>query len=322
MNRGLQEYQDLNYDRAVELLKQATEQLDPRSDDYARIMPYLAASFYFQGQPDSASAAFSSLLIHHPRYEIDQLTFPPAIWAQFETDRRTTSAAEVELPRQSTILVNQDGVLTAKAFVSSRHWVEVDIQRSIGGTLTTLHRGWIADSLELRWQPRNAAGRPIPEGRYFLSVTSTDNARRPVRSVRVPLDVSIFQSDTLNHPPPPADSMFLPERGPQLSGKLSLARGLGAAAAVLIGPAVFASGADLTAPRISVSLVAGLVGYFGLKSPPLGPPLPENVDANEALIIAWQNEIARIVDENQRRVAGTRMTIRAGDPVFSDSRGQ
>ena len=321
MNRGLQEYQDFNYEQARDLLGQATDQLDKRSEDYRRVAPYLAASYQFLGKPDSAAVTFTDLLIHNPRYRIDELTFPPQVWALFESVRRNTTAVDVEVPPQATILVNQNGMLTARAFVTARHYVLAEIQNSIGSRLTSLYRGWITDSLDLQWTPRNASGQPVPNGRYFLSVTSTDSIRREVRSVRIPLDVNLARTDTLAHPPPPSDSLFLPVRAPQLSGNMALLRGFGAAAAVFLGPAIVTSGATFTAPRIGVSLAAGLFGFLGLKSPPLGEPLPQNVDANQALVTSWENEVARIVDANQRRISNARMTIRSGPPQITSPAG-
>ncbi len=321
MNRGLQEYQDLNYNEAARLLGEAVGQLEKRSDDYRRIMPYLAASHVFSGTLDTAAAVFTELLIHNPRYRIDELTFNPQVWALFESVRRNTTAVDVEVPPQTGILVNQNGVLTARAFVTARHYVLVEIQNSIGGRLTRLYGGFIDDSLDIEWAPRNSSGRPVPNGRYFLSVTSTDSINREVRSVRIPLDVNVFRTDTLQHPPPPSDSLFLPVRRPRLPANLALVRGVGAAVAVLLGPAIVTSGASFTAPRIGVSLAAGLAGYLGLKSPPLGEPLPQNVDANEALVISWENEVARIVDANQRRISNARMTIRSGPPQITDPTG-
>ena len=321
MNRGLLEYQDFNYDSAAVALGEAIEQLDKRSDDYRRVVPYLAASYQFLGKPDSAAITFTDLLINNPRYRIDELTFPPQIWALFESVRRNTTAVDVEVPPQTTILVNQGGVLTARAFVTARHYVTVEIQNSIGSRLTSLYRGFIADSLDLRWAPRNVGGQPVPNGRYFLSVTSNDSINREVRSIRIPLDVNLIRTDTLTHPLPPSDSLFLPARGPRLPNKTALLRGVGAASAVLLGPAIFTSGASFTAPRLGVTLAAGIVGYLGFKSPPLGEHLPQNVDANQALITSWENEVARIVDSNQRRISNARMTIRSGAPQITDPTG-
>jgi len=317
LDRGLRAYQDLDYATAASLLQQAAAQLQPNTPNFDRTLSFLAASYVFLGNPDSATSVFTRLLIADPRYRIDQLTFPPEVWVGFETVRRDVQAVAVEIPPQTSLPLGR-AALTAKAFVTSRHFVTIDILSGIGGHLTTLYRGPIADSLEIRWNPRDAAGNALAGGDYVLAVTSQDSTRRPVRVVRIPLELRAVGADTLEHPPAPGDSLFLPERDARTKPRWALLRGFAAGAAVLIGPSIVTSSSSITGGRVAVSLAAAFVGILGATSPPLGKPLPDNVEANRALVTAWENEVARIADENQRRLENARLVIRAGTPTLTE----
>ena len=84
--RAIQAYQDLDFDRAVVLLRRA---LSGNLSDSARVaaLTYLGAAEHYRSRPDSAVAAFQRLAFLAPRYEPDTLVFPPEITRQYSEVR-------------------------------------------------------------------------------------------------------------------------------------------------------------------------------------------------------------------------------------------
>lgn len=87
MTRGIRAYQDLDFDLAAALLRNA---LATGLDDsaHATALIYLAAADHYRGQHDSTVAVFRRLAALAPEYQPDTLVFPPEITRTY-TDVRS-----------------------------------------------------------------------------------------------------------------------------------------------------------------------------------------------------------------------------------------
>lgn len=322
VGQGIRAYEDLDYGAAVGFLRRALApafegglEVSERIDAFS----YLAAIEVFRGNPGSAAVAFRELLLFDPRYRLDRLIFPPEVWDVFERVRSRTKAVTVQIPRESEISVG-NGELAAQVFASSSHDVTAEILRSGGGgVVATLYSGPIGDSLEIRWDPRDAAGQPVASGTYVLSVTSRDSTRRVTRRYRIPLEVEVLRSDTLPRPPVPDSSLYLPERRAPRPRIEALAGGVLAGVAVVLLPPTLAPGSNLTDARFAVAGVVSIAGVLGFFKRPPGAPIPQNLEANRTIRQAWQDRLQAVQRENARRRADVRVFVRSGVPTVSGS---
>lgn len=322
VEQGVRAYRELDFDAATDFLLQALasdSQGGMAASERVRALSHLGAIGVYRGSVDSAAVFFRRLVLFDPRYRIDQLTLPPEVSDVFERVRNRTPVVTVEFPGEAEIAVGTEQ-WSAWLVASSPHDVTAEILRGNAGLLTRVYNGPIGDSIEIQWDPRDAAGQPVASGRYFLAVTSRDSARRVSRRIRVPLEVEILVRDTLPHPLEPSD--YLPERKPPRPRAEALAGGILAAAAVFLLPPVLAPESDLTEARFGVAGALTVAGLLGFLLPPPGPPIPENVADNQRIRRAWESRVQAIVQENARRRADVRVFIRAGAPTIIDSENQ
>jgi hypothetical protein len=118
--------------------------------------------------------------------------------------------------------------------------------------------------------------------------------------------------DTIPLPPPPADSLFRPERAAQGPALGALATGALVSGAVLVLPSVTAGGAQPSGARF---VVAGAVSVSGIAAFLLhrsSRPIPENVRANRALRDAWLEHVDIVKRQNAERRREVRLVIEAG----------
>jgi hypothetical protein len=192
------------------------------------------------------------------------------------------------------------------------------VQTTDGRVLRRLYVGPIGDSLLLRWSGRDSTGRPLASGSYFLTVTSLSTAGRVLRILQVPFDLRGAAEDTLPDPPPPADSLFLPERlgsGPRVEAVLGgLVSGVAAAAL----PSLMASGSALSPARFVLAGSVGLAAIVGYATHRPGRPIRANVEHNSALREAWRTEVGRVTEQNAARRAASTLRIRFGPPTAVD----
>jgi hypothetical protein len=315
LTRGIRDYQNLEYDSAAAALRAALSGagLPALADsDRARGLVYLGATEVFRNRRDSAAAVFARLLYLDPRYRIDQLIFPPDVTNLFQRARLGTRAVAVVVPASTPIAAAGDR-LVIWLYASSYHPVTVSVAGPGGAQPRTLYDGGLSDSLQLLWDARAADGSPLDTGRYELRVVSRDDEGRVVRAVGVPLSLARLAEDTLPLPPPPADSLFLPERVTSTRGVRGLLLGLGSAAVVVALPSVVAGRAG-TGDRFAVAGALSVSGILALVVQGRAQPIRENIAANEAMRRAWQQQLDSVRAANVVRRRNAQLVIRAGAP--------
>ncbi len=289
-------------------------------EDRADALTFLAASLVFMGQADSAEVVFTTLVRLDPRYEPDQLVFPPEVTSVFESARRATMAIAIEAPERTQFLLDQ-GQFSARLFASSVHDILAEIRTADGARRQTIYTGPVRDSLQLSWNGRDPAGDVAPSGLYMLEVTSRDARGMALRTVTMPLEVSVSRADTLPLPTTPPDSLFLPEE--TTSGRASaeaLVGGVIAGAAVLLVPLAIAPRIDLSSARYVIAGALGAIGVVGTLKYRPGRPLPDNVEYNENLRRALRAQTDSILRENAALRGEVRFVITAGEPTSLDRR--
>ncbi|HEU5323039.1 MAG TPA: hypothetical protein VFX28_19695 [Methylomirabilota bacterium] len=310
--RGVQAYQDLEFDVAAGLLRRA---LDTRGDalasaDRRRALTYLAAVERYRGHGDSAVAVFRRLVVLDPRHRPDPLVFPPEVTTLFERVRRELKVVAVAVPAD-TLIAWQGGQLTVRLLASSAHTIRATVVSEQGRLLRTLYVGPIADSLVARWDVRDSAGH-APTGRVWLTIDSEGGETAIAHVVRIPLDVDLSGIDTLPHPPPLPQSELLPERTSRGTATRALAGGVLLGAAAIALPTAISPDGTPSGGRFAVAGALGLAGLVGYVTQPPGRSIPGNVALNQARRAEWQRRHATVLRENAERLRTARWRVRAG----------
>ena len=316
--QGTRAYDDLEFDNAAGLLRRAltlqgSDALAPA--DAQRALMYLAATELLREHSDSARAVARRLVLANPRFRPDELVFPPQVLSFYEGVRRATPAVIGRAPADTAIRPGAEA-LAVRLYASTFHDVTATLTTEAGQVVRALYAGPISDSLDLHWNGLDSSGTASPaNGRYAITVTSLDRQRRVVRILRLPLEVTQGRVDTLPHPPPPADSLLLPERQPMGPGLRAFAPAALAGVAIAVLPGVVANGEDASGARFVVGgtvTVAGLVAFFSHHP---GRSIPANAAHNRTLRDAWRREDAEVARRNTERARGM-LGIRAGAPVL------
>ncbi len=324
VEQAVRAYGDLALDDSAWLLRRA---LNVAGDDglaeadRGRALMFLGASEVLRNNPDSAGAAFRRLIFLDPRFEPDQLIFPPDVTMIFETVRQQTKTVGVQVGRETVLRLGQDR-LSAWTYASSPHEMRAEVTYDDGRLARTLYTGPIGDSLRLQWDGRDANGRTVESGRFLINVVSRDATGQMIRLVRVPLDVDVRLRDTIPHPPPPADSLLLPETWDGRRSFEALLGGLSVGAAVVLLPAALAPEANITGGRLAVAGAVSIAGIVGFVSRRPGRPIRSNVMANEFLRENWRDSIEVVTQQNAQLRGDVRVRIRAGAPVRIEGVGQ
>lgn len=313
VTQGIAAYNALEYDAASALLRRGLGLVGPEALPYdarAPILVYLGATEIFRGQRDSAASAFRHALRTDPRHRPDPLVFPPAVTNAFDAVRRTTAYVRVSVPPDTSIVLGSE-LYAARLDASALHNIIVDLLQRDSVLVRRLYSGPIADSLTVRWEGLNEAGRAALEGQLILQVAS-QNPSGGGRRIQVPLTTVSRPRDTLPLPLPPADSLFLPEREPKGPALRALAAGVATALAAVVLPALLAEDGGSASTRFLVAgtaTTAGVLGYFAARP---GRPIPDNVLANQLIQDAWRREHDATIVENQRRRGESVLFISAG----------
>jgi len=311
--QGVRAYQNLDYEAAASAISAALARTGPAAlsdSERVRALVYLGAAELYGGRRDSAVAAFERLVVLDPKYRIDQLVFPPEVTGLFEQVRLTTSAAALVAPPVTRLQAPGDR-LAMDLYAASFQQVDVRVTRPDGAPVRTLYQGGVGDSLRIAWDGRSADGTPVGSGQYIVRVDSHGADGRVVRSVGVPLDVTLTQRDTLPWPAPLPASSLKPEHLPGGSGLGALLTGLAGAAAVVALPSVVAGSGGRMGARFAVAGVLGLAGVVGLPLARRPRPLPENIAANQALQLGWQRQADSVRAENAARRRSPVLVIHA-----------
>ena len=320
VQQGVRAYTDLDFDAAASFFRQALAALPETSDSTGiEALTYLGATELYRQSIDSAFAVFQRLVLLTPKYRLDELVFPPEVTTLYESVRRVTKAFEVEYRREVQLRIGQ-GRFPLKVFASSLQDVTVDIVRSDGRMIRALYDGPVRDSLDVNWYGLDTSGNPPRPGSYRIVFRSRDALGTVLRRVQVPFTVSLVEPDTIPHPPPPPDSLFLPERDDSAPGLTALISGLVIGTSVMFLPSAVASDANLSKTRHVVGASISIAGIASYLIRPPGGPVRANINANEALRRQWQREVDQVVEENDRRRADVQIRIRARDPVIIESR--
>lgn len=307
---AMRAYQDLDYDSAATLLRRALA--SPRLPDTTRItaLMHLGATELFREQRDSATAAFRRLVLFEPRYQPDQLRFPPEVSSLFQATRLGTIAVAVQLPVTGRIVGPGDR-WPIRLYATAVHEVTVAIVPARGAA-RTVYAGAIGDSLQVLWDGRDAAGAPADSGPATLLVTSRNAAGRPTRQVSVPLTIARPSQDTTPLPLPPAASLLRPESRPGASGMSPLMTGLLAGATAMVLPSIVSSGESGMSARFVVGGMLSAAGIAGLVRARRPQPIPENVAWNRQLQLGWEREVERVRAENALALSQPPIVITAG----------
>lgn len=312
---GLRAYRDLEFNTAAQLLRREAARLaetnGPEKDRVTALV-YLGAADLFRGRRDSAAVVFRRLVLLVPRYRPDKLVFPPEVTSLFDDVRQTTKAVSIVAPAD-TAIVPGTAAFAVWLVATSSHMVEVTLRYEDGGPFRSLYYGPIADSLRVPWDGLDAAKQTPAVGRILLRVVSRDLSGRLTGTLQLPLELRVAYADTVPWPPPPPDSLFLPERAGSGPAVRALVGGAFLCVAVVALPAMIGGSETSAEPRVAVAAtigLAGLVGYF-LHRP--GRPLEANVRANEAVRQAWGQRVAATKAENARRASDVRLMIHSGE---------
>jgi hypothetical protein len=310
---AIRAYQSLDFEQAAALLRRdfAAAAIVP-SRESARGLFYLGAADLFRGRRDSAVAVFRRLVRLDPRYRPDRLLFPPEVTGEFDSVRIETRAALVVVPRDTTI-VPRVGALGLWVVGSAFQNVDVTLRYEDGAPFRVLYAGPMGDSLRLQWDGLDAAGQVPSVGRVVLRVASRAPTGELAGIVQLPINLRVIRPDTLAWPPPPADSLLLPERASNRPAVRALGGGLLLSAAVAALPAVV-GGNPPSGPRLAVAGTVGLAGALGYLLHRPGQPVPANIRANRALRERWQQRVAAVKVGNERRRNDVQLAVRTGEP--------
>lgn len=311
VERGLTAYRALDYDQAAALLRRglvATGRTALPDSARATTWVYFGATQLFRGRRDSANMSFRLALAADPRCRADTLIFPPEVTDAFGVARRGTAFVRIRVPADTTVAAG--GEYPLRLYASSPHEATVALIGADGRDSRRLYVGSLADSLDLRWDPRDAAGSSPSSGTLVLQVTSRPLVGPP-QVTRLPLTVRAIAADTLVPPPPPTVKDPAPGAG-RMSGRPinALAAGVLSGLAVVLLPKVVASDGDGGSARFVVGGTLGLAGVLGFAA--RRSPATPMAAANRAALAAWRRAADSVSAENARRRQGARLQVTAG----------
>ncbi len=314
LEQGVRAYGDLEYDAAAAFLQRAlraTPGIDIQHEEFGRALIFLAATELYRGNPDLAEERFRQLVIFDTRIRPDELVFPPEVTNIFDAVRRGTKAVTPVVPTRSELEMGVDSfsiVLHASSFTGS----VVEILDDAGVSVRLLYDGPVNDSLIVTWDGYDSNGRRPSDGEYELAVTARRPGGRSLRTTTFPVTLEAILRDTIPHPVPLADSLFLPEQAEPSRGYESLLGGVLMGGAIMVLPSVVASDAEISGTRFVVSgsvTLAGIIGFFQRRP---GRIFTDNIDANNALRARWQASLDSVLSENVTRNADVRLVIETG----------
>jgi hypothetical protein len=317
LTQGVRSYDDLEFEQAAGLLRRAlaVQGKDALSGaDASRALIYLAATELLRDRRDSARAIARRLVIRNPRFRPDELVFPPQLLLLYEVVRRATQAVIGESPADTAIRPGSEA-MAVRLYASSVHDIAAALVALDGRVVRTLYRGPIGDSLVVRWNGLDSAGTsPPPSGSYVLTVSSFNRDGRVVRILRMPVEVLPGPTDTLAHPPPPADTVLLPERRPLGPALRVLAPGVLGGVGLAVLPGLVARGENPSGARFAVGGTVALASIAAFVSHRPGRQIPANFAHNRA-IQDWRRAAADVARRNAERGRGL-IGVRTGVPVI------
>jgi hypothetical protein len=317
LTQGVRAYDDLEFEQAAGLLRRALAVQGSAAlsaTDASRALIYLTATELLRDRRDSARAIARRLVIRNPRFRPDELVFPPQLLLLYEVVRRATPAVTGQEPADTAIRPGNEA-MTVRLYASSVHDIAAALVALDGRVVRTLYRGPIGDSLVVRWNGLDSAGTsPPPSGSYVLTVSSFNRDGRVVRILRMPVEVLPGPTDTLAHPPPPADTVLLPERQPIGPALRVLAPGVLGGVGVAVLPGLVARGEKPSGARFVIGGTVTLASIAAFVSHRPGRQIPANFAHNRA-IHDWRRAAADVARRNAERGRGL-IGVRTGVPVI------
>ena len=312
--QGIRAYQNLEFGRAAATLRRDLARLAtagaPAADQVQGLV-YLGAADLFRGRRDSAVAVFKRLVHLDPRFAPDRLVFPPEVTTVFDSIRALTKTVAIVVPPDTQVAPGA-GSYRALLLASSFQTVDVTLRYEDGAPFRSLYAGPIGDSLRVQWDGLDAAGQLPPVSRVLLRVASRAPTGEIATILQVPLDLRIERPDTLAWPAPVPDSALLPERAGGRSAVRALLGGAVLSGAVIALPSVVGGSGGPSGSRVAVAGTVGIAGVLGYLLHRPGRPLPANIRANQARRGAWQQDVATVTAENERRRSDIRLAVHAG----------
>ncbi len=302
LSEGIKAYRDLQFAAAAELLQRALDGTGRRAllpAERLRALMFLGATQEFRDDRNGALATFRTLVLTDPRFRPDSLVFPPRVTRIYADVLGTTKAVALLAPPEARIAAGTES-FTVGAYATSRQDIDARVTLSDGVPVATLYHGTITDSLTLSWNGLDSAGTIVPAGRYQLVVVSLLGPDQILRSVRLPLEVSVPSLDTIPWPRAPA-------RSPSRWDLRFLVPGavLGAGFAV---PALLGGGAR--GARFTLGLAFGTIGVVGGHA--------GNKASSGMTRAEWRRRAAAVQQANARRRGKIEMVIRTGVPQRSE----
>jgi hypothetical protein len=320
LNQAIRSYQNLEYDDAAEGLRRALNRPDLPADQQEQMLSYLGASEFFLNHRDAAVAAFRQMLLIDPAARLDNLIFPPEVQRVFDEARKGVKAVRVDVPGRNAIQVGQTS-MPVRLLTTSYHEIGVAITGRSGQAIHWLYNGPIADSIDVTWDGMDAAGKVVASGGYFLRITSRSPTGRIVRTVDVPLDVTLERADTLPTPRPLEPSQFLPERSKRAPLN-DAARGLALGVGVLALPAIAGADSIAAGAPLFVGAAIAVAGAVAVLSHPSGKPIPTNVAYNRQIRENWERQVDEVKKENAERRKNVRLIVRTGEQTVREGAEQ
>jgi hypothetical protein len=311
--QGVRAYQNLAYDAASGLLRRS---LAPSGDrglsdaERSKALMYLGATEIFRGRRDSALVAFRRLVLQEPRYRPDQLIFPPEVSSTYDLVRRVVPA--VTAVAEATEIMLGDALFPIRLYASSFHEIQALITTDEGRLVRQLYIGPIADSLVVRWDGLDSAGTGPARGRHLLVVVSRSTQGQPLRRFQLALETSARVPDSLPHPKAPSETTLQQERRSAGPAWRSLLGGFAAGGAAALLPTLVTGESSGSNARFVVAGTLSLTGVVGFLVQRPGRVMARNVAANRAARDAWQRQVQQTIDENARRRADVKLTIKPG----------
>lgn len=322
VEQGIRAYDELEYEAAAASLRRAlrtTPGEDFSSNDYARALIYLAATQFYQNDPDSTEALFEQLVLFDTRQRPDPLLFEPGLTDIFEAVRRDVKAITVVVPERTEIQAGR-GQLPITIHASSFIGTVVEVFDSDSSLIRLIYDGPVSDSLVVRWDGLDSLGVRPADGNYTLAATSRRPGGISLRSIRFPLNLLTIERDTLPHPPPLADSLFLLERAGTGRSIQTLFGGVLMGGAVMLLPSALASDAELAGARYVVGGAMSIAGIIGFITKRPGTIFLDNVAANQTLRDDWSDRLETVIEENTNRRAAIRLVIETSPPRIVELR--
>lgn len=310
IDQGIAAYRALEFEAAASLIRRGLAAGSSarvgreRSDAWL----YLGASELLRGRRDHAEEAFQQALANEPRFRPDSLVFPPQVTDVFDEVRRQSGYVKVRAPRDTTIAYGIEHYVF-HLFASARHDATVELAGQDGRGVRKLYAGPLPDSMEVRWEGLDGAGRAPLTGSVNLVVTSRP-VRGPARVVRVPLTVRPIRRDTLPLPPQP---VLAPVRsdGPSARALGTLGLGLFAGLAAVMLPELVASEGAGGSARYYIGgglAVAGVAGFMAQQSRTRSAEASAREEAKEA----WSRRVDSVQAENTRLRRDLKLRITSG----------